>query len=409
MMIKLPVLLIAMSAAAAAQTQVDLRTQSKDVDFSNAPVTKPAKVGSALPSTCTTGEVFFNTSAAAGFNLNICSATNLWQAVGAGGAGGSATSVMTSTVSTLPSTCSIGDVRFAIDAALAGGGFYTYWCTAANTWKQLGYVGGGSGALSSNCSSLPCTIDVTAAVPLKAGANTWSGSNNFAGAQVQLPESTVGQLPSASTNAGKEFIVTDGASRSDCATGSGSAVVNMCRSNGTAWVFIGGGSPVTNHSTLAMGAAATGVGSTGAGGRWSGAAQVCFGTAPFVWCGATIGSTGNNGFAYAEWDVPANQTGTVSLTMNIEVSGGTGTATVEIATANVANGAAYSDAPTFGTLITQTVPSAATGNRTVVTFSGLAVTPGSQCHIRFARRGSTDSYTGSLVIRGGDLVYQTLN
>lgn len=406
---KLPVLLITISFAAYAQTQLDLRTQSKDADFSNAPLTKPAKVGNALPSSCSTGEVFFNTGAAAGFNLYTCSATNLWQAVGAEGTSGSATSFLTSTVSALPATCSIGDVRFAIDAAVTGGGLYTYWCTAANTWTQFGYVGGGSGALASNCSSLPCTIDVTAAVPLKAGTNAWSGVNDFSGAQVRLPESTVASLPSAAANAGKEFIVTDGTSESDCVTGSGSNVVSMCRSNGSAWVYIGGGGPVTQHSTLAMGVAATGGGSTGQGGRWSGVAQTCFGTAPYVWCGGILGSIGNDGFAYAEWDVPENQTGTVSLTMDIEVSGSAGTATLEVATASVSDGATYLDAPVFGTVITQTVPASASGKRTAVTFSGLAVTPGSQCHIRLARRGSADSYTGSLFIRGGDLVYQTVN
>ena len=36
----------------AAQTQVDLRTQSKGVDFTAAQSTKPFKSGGALPATC---------------------------------------------------------------------------------------------------------------------------------------------------------------------------------------------------------------------------------------------------------------------------------------------------------------------------------------------------------------------
>lgn len=60
------------------QTQVDLKTQTKDVDFSAAPTTKPAKAGIALPATCTSGELFFKTNAAPGGNLYFCTALNTW-------------------------------------------------------------------------------------------------------------------------------------------------------------------------------------------------------------------------------------------------------------------------------------------------------------------------------------------
>src|SRR5579872_2740371 len=63
---------------AAAQTQIDLSTQAKRVDFTGASSTKPVKTGVALPTTCFTGELFFNTSAAAGSNLYSCTATNTW-------------------------------------------------------------------------------------------------------------------------------------------------------------------------------------------------------------------------------------------------------------------------------------------------------------------------------------------
>jgi hypothetical protein len=61
-----------------AQTQVDLRTQSKRVDFSNALSTKPFKTGSSLPPTCVLGEAFFKTNAAAGQNLYTCSSADTW-------------------------------------------------------------------------------------------------------------------------------------------------------------------------------------------------------------------------------------------------------------------------------------------------------------------------------------------
>ena len=60
------------------QTQVDLRTQSKSVDFSGANATKPFKSGTLLPSTCGAGEMFFKTDAPPGANLYGCSALNSW-------------------------------------------------------------------------------------------------------------------------------------------------------------------------------------------------------------------------------------------------------------------------------------------------------------------------------------------
>ncbi len=72
-----------------AQTQVDLRTQSRNVDFGTAASTRPMKTGAELPATCTTGEMFFKADAAAGSNLYGCVAANTWslQAGGGGGTG----------------------------------------------------------------------------------------------------------------------------------------------------------------------------------------------------------------------------------------------------------------------------------------------------------------------------------
>jgi hypothetical protein len=60
------------------QTQVDLKTQSRAVDFSAAPGTKPIQTGAVLPATCTVGQMFFNTAASSGQNLYGCIATNTW-------------------------------------------------------------------------------------------------------------------------------------------------------------------------------------------------------------------------------------------------------------------------------------------------------------------------------------------
>ena len=55
-----------------AQTKVDVSRQGKTADFGVFPHTRPAQVGTALPSSCQPGELFFNSSAPAGQNLYGC-------------------------------------------------------------------------------------------------------------------------------------------------------------------------------------------------------------------------------------------------------------------------------------------------------------------------------------------------
>jgi len=80
--------LLAAGAALWGQTQVDLRTQSREVDFSAAPSTKPAKTGTSLPVACGVGEAFFLTTAPGGSNWYLCTATNIWSLQGGGGGSG---------------------------------------------------------------------------------------------------------------------------------------------------------------------------------------------------------------------------------------------------------------------------------------------------------------------------------
>lgn len=73
------ILMIILAAwIAAAQTQIDLRTQTKSVDFTAASSTKPLKTGATLPGTCGVGELFFNSAAPAGANFYACTAANTW-------------------------------------------------------------------------------------------------------------------------------------------------------------------------------------------------------------------------------------------------------------------------------------------------------------------------------------------
>ncbi len=59
-------------------TQLDLRLQSKDVDFSAASATKPFKSGVGLPASCAQGEMYYRLDAAPGMNIYGCTAANSW-------------------------------------------------------------------------------------------------------------------------------------------------------------------------------------------------------------------------------------------------------------------------------------------------------------------------------------------
>jgi hypothetical protein len=72
----------AMIGAAHGQTQIDLRTQGKNIDFSSAARTRPSKTGTLLPAVCTIGETFVKTDAAPGKNLYVCTAVNVWSVQG---------------------------------------------------------------------------------------------------------------------------------------------------------------------------------------------------------------------------------------------------------------------------------------------------------------------------------------
>ncbi|HWB82787.1 MAG TPA: hypothetical protein VG675_01520 [Bryobacteraceae bacterium] len=65
-----------------AQTVVDLRTQSKSVDFSQASSTKPSRTGTTLPASCAVGETFLKTNATPGQNVYVCTAANVWSMQG---------------------------------------------------------------------------------------------------------------------------------------------------------------------------------------------------------------------------------------------------------------------------------------------------------------------------------------
>jgi hypothetical protein len=101
-------------------TLINLQTQGRNVDFSTFSFTRPVATGTALPSTCQQGQLFFNTSASAGSNLYACTASNTWTLQGA--SSGSVSSVAWGTLPTwLTGTVANGTSTPALTLSAASG------------------------------------------------------------------------------------------------------------------------------------------------------------------------------------------------------------------------------------------------------------------------------------------------
>jgi len=224
-------------------TTVNLGTQAKNPDFSAMPFTRPVSVGTSLPSTCSVGQLFFNSAAVAGSNLSACTATNTWNLIGNsltlplsvanGGSGtsspglvagsnititgswpnqtingvGSAVSVGTS----LPSTCSVGQLFF---NSTASAGSNLYGCTSANTWTVIG------GAT------------LTSPLPVANGGTGTATPSLVAGANVTV----TGTWPNQTVSA------TAGGTSGNATSIQGAAVSSAAPSNNQALIYYGSSS-----------------------------------------------------------------------------------------------------------------------------------------------------------------------
>lgn len=396
---KFTVFLGALTWIAAGQTQVDLKTQSKSVDFSSAAFTKPARVGSAVPSTCGVGEVFFNTGAVAGQNLYICAATNVFVPLSGVGGGGSAGSFPTTTVGALPALCNIGDVRFAVDATVSAGGFNVYFCTAANTWAQFGYVVGGSGALASSCSSLPCTIDTTAAVPLKAGANVWSGANDFSGAAKTAPFQVGTSDPAICDATAHEFYFNTSINGLKSCNATNTWTLIARAGGGLASIFLPVG---VNNSAGTVQQSDWGVDATGP-------ALTCNGSTPSP-CFLTFPNTGLPKAAYLTLVAPSTFSG---LILSVEwfsnsTAGGNISLQADAQCLSSNATAAIGITPTWtGTqtaVVANNTSTASVRRQTVFTNVGTCA-PGDMIRVRFQRVASGDTYADAIRLLGGSASY----
>lgn len=126
---KYPLLILAVAAKmVSAQTQINLQTQSRDVDFSAASSTKPAQTGTFLPSSCSPGSVFLLLSSPPGQNVYVCTSSGIWSLQGNGGgaapnvmaltASGSALSIGANCGSLSPCNVRLGNTVFALTAGM---------------------------------------------------------------------------------------------------------------------------------------------------------------------------------------------------------------------------------------------------------------------------------------------------
>ena len=76
------VLLVFSRCVASAQTQIDLSSQSRNVDFSSARSVIPFPTGTALPPTCSPGSFFFKTDSRSGANIYGCTSQDVWTVEG---------------------------------------------------------------------------------------------------------------------------------------------------------------------------------------------------------------------------------------------------------------------------------------------------------------------------------------
>ncbi len=181
------------SVAFSQTTQVDLRTQGKAIDFTNATATRPVKSGTALPAICQVAELFLNTNAPAGSNLFACTATNTWTAQ-AGGGGGAVSSVFTRAGAVVASA---GDYTAAqITNAVDSTGSYSNpgWLAALAATKLTGQVPVANGGTGTATPALVAgaNVTITGSWPNQTISSTGGGGGGGTSVTTILPVSQSG-------------------------------------------------------------------------------------------------------------------------------------------------------------------------------------------------------------------------
>jgi hypothetical protein len=211
-------------ALANAQTLVDLRTQSKSVNFTAANATSPFQAGTSLPAACTVGQAYFETNSAAGLNLYGCTATNSWTLLSGG--------IILGDVTGTPGAATVAKIQGrAVSAAAPTNGQSLVWNATASDWapqttiEQIQNAGSALPAeLALNFSSGGCVDDPTNHRTDCSGTGGGGG-----GVTVDLNATSVGTQATLNFIAGTGIVQScvnnTGASRIDCTPSYNSALI----------------------------------------------------------------------------------------------------------------------------------------------------------------------------------------
>ena len=189
------------------QTRMDLRTQSKSVDFGQATRTRPFQTGEMLPAACQLGDVYYLTTTAAGQNVHLCQSTGQWVKVAAEAAAGTANYVQSFSgavsVTLTHNSGTEGVVPFCVDAsggAIEWNSFHIVdWDTAVVTFSTAQ-----SGRCTVNRTGGGGSSGVGGGVPAQGGENGkvlatngvnpfWSQVNQLQGRPVAADQPQDGQ------------------------------------------------------------------------------------------------------------------------------------------------------------------------------------------------------------------------
>jgi len=182
------------------QTLVDVRTQTKNVDFSGAASTIPAKSGTSLPASCKLGEMFFNTSNSPGQNLYTCAPANTWSLLSGGGGSGGGSGI------SVPALTTVGNLpQYANTSGTALAAGLSVVTTVGNPGSATSVptesaVRSAISATGSTFSNLTGGTNTGAAMLIGSGASlAASGSGTIAATSVPASGVT-GLAPSATTD-----------------------------------------------------------------------------------------------------------------------------------------------------------------------------------------------------------------
>jgi hypothetical protein len=212
-------------ALANAQTLVDLRTQSKSVNFTAASFTSPFQSGTSLPASCSVGQAYFETSAASGLNLYGCTATNSWTLLSAG--------ILLGNVTGTPGGTTVSQIQGRpVSATAPTSGQALAWNSTSANWTPQTVVGGIQNAGTAlpaepalNFSSGGCTDDPTN----HRTDCTGTGGGGIAGVTVDLNGTVEGTQATLNFISGtgilQSCVNNTGASRVDCTPSYNSALI----------------------------------------------------------------------------------------------------------------------------------------------------------------------------------------